>query len=100
KDAEVFSKAALRVIPRGRLRWRGRDFFQDVNATLAAYVRAKLIAGLIIGAACTIGFALIGVPYAVVLGILAGLLEFIPLAGPLVIGALAVLFASFHSAGQ
>ena len=97
KDAEVFRRAALRLVPRGRLRWRGRDFFQDVNATLAAYVRAQLIACLIIGVACTIGFALMGVPYAVVLGILAGLLEFIPLAGPLTIGALAVVFAGFHS---
>ena len=97
KDAEVFRKAALRLVPRGRLRWRGRDFFEDVNATLAAYIRAQLIACLIIGAACTIGFALLGVPYAVVLGILAGLLEFIPLAGPLTIGALAVVFAGFHS---
>lgn len=97
KDAEVFRKAALRLVPRGRLRWRGRDFFEDVNATLAAYIRAQLIACLIIGGACTIGFALIGVPYAFVLGILAGLLEFIPLAGPLTIGAVAVVFAGFHS---
>lgn len=97
KDAEVFRKAALRLVPRGRLRWRGRDFFEDVNSTLAAYIRAQLIACLIIGAACMIGFALLGVPYAVVLGILAGLLEFIPLAGPLTIGALAVVFAGFHS---
>ena len=97
KDAEVFRKAALRLVPRGRLRWRGRDFFEDVNTTLAAYIRAQLIACLLIGAACAIGFALLGVPYAVVLGILAGLLEFIPLAGPLAIGALAVVFAGFHS---
>ncbi|MEO8430246.1 MAG: AI-2E family transporter [Acidobacteriota bacterium] len=100
KDADLFRQAALRVIPRGRLRWRGDDFFQDVNATLAAYVRAQLIASLFIGAACTIGFALIGVPYAVVLGIVAGVLEFIPLAGPLTVAALAILFASFHSPGQ
>lgn len=100
KDAEIFRRAALRVIPRGRLRWRGDDFFRDVNATLTAYVRAQLIASLLIGFACTVGFAIIGVPYAVVLGIAAGVLEFIPLAGPLTIGALAVLFASFHSAGQ
>lgn len=100
KDAEVFRRAALRMVPRGRLRWRGDDFFQDVNSTLAAYVRAQLIACLIIGVACAIGFGLIGVPYAVVLGILAGLLEFIPLAGPLAIGVLAVVFAGFHSIGQ
>ena len=100
KDAELFRKSALRVFPRGRLRWRGDEFFQDVNSTLAAYVRAQLIACVIVGVACTIGFALIGVPYAVVLGIGAGLLEFIPLAGPLSIAVLAVIFASFHSLSQ
>ena len=100
KDVDVFRASALRLFPRGRLRWRGEDFFQDVNTTLAAYVRAQLIACLIIGVACTIGFALIGVPYAMVLGIAAGLLEFIPLAGPVTIGAVAVLFASFHSPGE
>ncbi len=100
KDAELFRTLALRNLPKGRLRWRGDDFFQEVNSTLAAYVRAQLIACVLIGVACTIGFALIGVPYAVVLGIGAGLLEFIPLAGPLTIGVVAVVFASFHSAGQ
>lgn len=100
KDAEMFRRSALRMVPRGRLRWRGDDFFQDVNSTLAAYVRAQLIACLVIGAACTVGFAAIGVPYAIVLGIAAGLLEFIPLAGPLTIGVLAVLVASFQSAGH
>ncbi|HEX8423575.1 MAG TPA: AI-2E family transporter, partial [Pyrinomonadaceae bacterium] len=40
------------------------------------------------------------VPYALVLGILAGFLEFIPLAGPLVIFVLAVAVSSFHSPGQ
>ncbi len=100
KDAEVIRGAALRMVPRGRLRGRGHDFFLDVNSTLAAYVRAQLIACLIIGVACAISFALIGVPYAVVLGILAGLLEFIPLAGPLTIGVLTVVVAAFHSGDQ
>ncbi len=100
KDAESFRQSALRLFPRGRLRWRGREFFEDVNGALAAYVRAQLIACLIVGAACTIGFAVIGIPYAVVLGIVAGLLEFIPLAGPLTVGALAVVFALFHSPAQ
>ncbi len=100
KDADSFRQSALRLFPRGRMRWRGREFFEDVNSALASYVRAQLIACLIVGAACTVGFALIGVPYAVVLGIIAGLLEFIPLAGPLAVGALAVIFALFRSPGQ
>ncbi|MDQ1613004.1 MAG: hypothetical protein QOG00_2935 [Pyrinomonadaceae bacterium] len=100
KDADSFRRTALQMLPRGRMRWRGDELFQDVNSTLAAYIRAQLIACLLIGVICTIGFILIGVPYALVLGILAGFLEFIPLAGPLVIFVLAVAVSSFHSPGQ
>jgi predicted PurR-regulated permease PerM len=100
KDADTFRRSALSMLPRGRLRWRGDELFQDVNSTLAAYIRAQLIACLLIGTLCTVGFLIIGVPYAVVLGILAGFLEFIPLVGPLTVATLAVLLASFHSSGQ
>ena len=100
KDADSFRRTALQMLPRGRIRWRGDELFQDVNSTLAAYIRAQLIACLLIGVICTLGFILIGVPYALVLGILAGFLEFIPLAGPLVIFVLAVAVSSFHSPGQ
>lgn len=99
KDADSFRRSALQMLPRGRLRWRGDELFQDVNSTLAAYIRAQLIACLLIGVVCTVGFMILGVPYALVLGILAGVLEFIPLAGPLVVGVGAVLVASFHSGG-
>ena len=100
KDADSFRRSALQMLPRGRLRWRGDEFFQDVNHTLAAYIRAQLIACLLIGTICTIGFYIIGVPYALVLGVLAGMLEFIPLVGPLTVAILAALVASFYSVGQ
>ena len=95
KDADSFRRSALQMLPRGRLRWRGDEFFQDVNSTLAAYIRAQLIACLLIGTICTIGFYLIGMPYALVLGVLAGVLEFIPLLGPLLVALIAVAVASF-----
>ncbi|HVG38957.1 MAG TPA: AI-2E family transporter [Pyrinomonadaceae bacterium] len=100
KDADDFRKSALDMLPRGRLRWRGDEFFQDVNSTLAAYIRAQLTACLIIGVVCTIGFWLIGIPYYFLLGLIAGLLEFIPLAGPLVVAVLVAVIASFYSPGQ
>jgi predicted PurR-regulated permease PerM len=99
KDADSFRRSALRMLPRGRLRWRGDEFFQDVNSALAAYIRAQLIACLLIGVVCTVGFIILGVPYAYVLGIVAGVFEFIPLAGPLAVGILAAVVASFHSFG-
>jgi predicted PurR-regulated permease PerM len=97
KDADAFRRSFLAMLPRGRLRWRGDEFFQDVNSTLAAYIRAQLTACLLIGILCTIGFALIGLPSPLVLGLIAGMLEFVPLVGPLVVAIIAALLALLHS---
>ncbi len=97
KDADSFRRSTLQMLPSGRWRWRGDEFFQDINRTLAAYIRAQLIACVLIGLICTLGFLLIGMPYALLLGVLAGLLEFIPLIGPLTLAVIAVLIASFYS---
>lgn len=97
KDADSFRRSVLAMLPRGRLRWRGDEFFQDINQTLAAYIRAQLTACLIIGIVCSIGFWLIGFPSPLVLGLLAGVLEFVPLVGPLVVAVLLALLALLHS---
>ncbi len=97
KDAESFRRSALLMLPRGRWRWRGDEFFQDINHTLAAYIRAQLTACLFIGIICSIGFTLLGLPGGLVMGVLAGVFEFVPLAGPLTIALLAGLLAMFHA---
>jgi predicted PurR-regulated permease PerM len=97
KDADSFRRSALAMLPRGRLRWRGDEFFEDINHTLAAYIRAQLTACFIIGAVCSIGFALIGLPSPLVLGLIAGILEFVPLVGPLTVAILVALLALLHS---
>jgi len=94
-DADDFRRSALQMLPRGRWRWRGDEFFQDVNSTLAAYIRAQLTACILIGTICTLGFIALGVPFPLVLGFIAGMLEFIPLVGPLVVAIIAVLVTSF-----
>jgi predicted PurR-regulated permease PerM len=97
KDAESFRRSALQMLPRGRWRWRGDEFFQDVNSTLAAYIRAQLTASLFIGAVCAGGFAVLGFPSPLVLGLIAGLFEFVPMLGPVLIAIIAALIAVFHS---
>ncbi|CAN5605582.1 N/A [soil metagenome] len=97
KDAEEFRNSALQMLPRGRWRWRGDEFFQDISGTLAAYVRAQLTACLFIGIVCTIGFALLGLPSPLVLGLIAGIFEFVPLIGPLLIAVLAAFVATLHA---
>src|SRR5438552_1713081 len=97
KDADSFRRSVLAMLPRGRLRWRGDEFFQDVNSTLATYIRAQLTACVLIGVISSVGFALIGMPSPLVLGLIAGVLEFVPLVGPLVVAILAALLALLHS---
>jgi len=97
KDAESFRRSALLMLPRGRWRWRGDEFFQDINSTLAAYIRAQLMACLLIGLVCSLGFTALGLPGGLVVGVMAGFFEFIPLAGPLAIALLAALLAMFHA---
>jgi predicted PurR-regulated permease PerM len=97
KDAESFRRSALLMLPRGRWRWRGDEFFQDINSTLAAYIRAQLTACLFIGIICSIAFTLLGLPGSLVMGLLAGVFEFVPLVGPVTIALLAGLLAMFHA---
>ena len=97
KDADSFRRSVLAMLPRGRLRWRGDEFFQDVNSTLAAYIRAQLTACVLMGVVCSIGFALIGLPSPLVLGFIAGFCEFVPLVGPLTVAILALVLALLHS---
>lgn len=97
KDAESFRRSALQMLPRGRWRWRGDEFFQDVSSTLAAYTRAQLTACLFIGLVCALGFTLLDLPSPLVLGFLAGVFEFVPLVGPLLLAVLAASVAALHA---
>lgn len=100
KDANLFRVSLLRIFPSGDWRLRVESVIFDVNATLAAYTRAQLISCVLIGTICTAGFYLIGLNYAVLLGVLAGVLEFIPLIGPITIAITAITAASLKSGWQ
>ncbi len=100
KDVNMFRVSILRMFPNGLWRSRAESFLEDVNTTLAAYTRAQLISCVLIGTICTIIFYILDVNYALLLGILAGVLEFIPLIGPAVIGIVAVTIAAFSSGSQ
>lgn len=99
KDVDTFRRSALQMLPRGRWRWRGDEFFQDINSTLASYIRAQLMACLFVGVVCTIGFSLLGVPNPLALGVIAGVFEFVPLVGPLLVAVVAAAAAVLHGGG-
>ncbi len=95
KDFNLLRLAILRMFPAGPYRMRADRILQDVNSTLASYARAQIISCVLIGTVCTIGFYVIGLKYALLLGILAGVFEFVPLLGPASLAIIAVSTAAF-----
>jgi predicted PurR-regulated permease PerM len=58
-----------------------------------AYIRGQLLLGLIVGTVSGIAYFALGVPYAVLLGVLAGIFELVPIVGPIVAGGVAAAVA-------
>jgi predicted PurR-regulated permease PerM len=95
KDVGSIRIGILRLFPVGKWRSRADSVLVDVNTTLAAYTRAQLTSCLLIGVVCTVAFYTLGIEYALIFGILAGFLEFIPLLGPLTVGITVTGFTAF-----
>lgn len=66
---------------------------------LGLWIKGQLILSLIIGFSVFLGLSILGIKYALVLGILAGVLEIVPFVGPVIVGVLAFLMAVSESFG-
>jgi predicted PurR-regulated permease PerM len=76
-----------------------RDFArlrQQISGVWNAFLRGQLVMGLIMVAITTVACTAIGLPYAWVMGLIAGLTEFIPNVGPIIALVPAVLVALFR----
>jgi predicted PurR-regulated permease PerM len=100
RDAALFREAALDALGSRRLKRRGEALLEDVSRALAAYIRAQLIACAMVGTVCTAYYLAIGLPYGVVLGVGAGILEFVPFVGPLTAGLAALAAGALTSRGE
>ena len=90
KDAERFTSGALSRLSHQGHRWTGAAIAEDLHFLLGQYVRAQLVLALITFVVWSAVFLAAGVPYALVLAGIGGTLEFIPVIGPLIAGALAI----------
>jgi len=67
-----------------------RETWNLIDARLGAFVRGELILVCFVGTLLSLAFWLIGEPYFLVVGIFAGIVELVPVIGPLIAGALAI----------
>jgi predicted PurR-regulated permease PerM len=73
-----------------------RRLYQELKDVWRAYLRGQLLLMLIVGVLTGLGSAAVGLPGAVVLGLLAGLLDLIPSLGPTATMVVAALVAWFE----
>ena len=87
-----YKQGIVKLVPQGK-RERAVQVMDDIGDTLARWLIGKSLSMLIVGAATAGGLTLLGVPLGLILGIIAGLLDFIPYIGPIMAGVPAVLIA-------
>lgn len=88
----LYRRGALKLIPPHRRELAG-EAIADSGRALRLWLKGQLISMIVIGLLVGVGLWLIGVPSALALGLLAGILEFIPLVGPIIAALPALLIA-------
>ena len=73
-----------------------RQLYQQIRQIWRGYLQGNLALMLVTGVMFTLAWLIIGVPGAVVLGIITGLLTIIPDVGPAIAAAIAILVALFE----
>lgn len=68
-------------------------FLDTLERIIGGYIRGQFIMSSLVGLLVGIGMTLFGIPYAVLLGVIAFILEFIPVVGTILSGVLCVLLA-------
>ncbi len=94
RDGRAFAERLVEAVDRRQQKRFLVGITVDLNEMLAHYIRMQLIlAGLSLAAYMSV-LSLLRVPYSLALGAIAGVLEFIPIVGPLV-GAILILGVGF-----
>jgi predicted PurR-regulated permease PerM len=90
KDGLAFSEILLDLVQSRLQRELLQGVLSDLNQMLAHFIRAQLTLAALTFAMYSAGLGLMRMPYALVLGTVGGLLEFIPVLGPLVAAVIIV----------
>lgn len=89
----VYLRGLIRLFPTSK-KARVRTVLHELEHTLTMWLLGKLVGMLIIGTATGMVLGMLGVPLAGALGLITGLLNFIPYLGP-ILGAIPTLLIAF-----
>ena len=91
-DLPRLERGAMALIPPGR-REEIRGLMDRIGQAVGGFFRGQLLVALFVGVASSIGLWLIGLPFWLLVGMVAGVFNLVPLVGPFIGGGLAVIIA-------
>jgi predicted PurR-regulated permease PerM len=97
KDGRAFSEFLLSTIQSRPQREFLENVLNDLNQMLAHFIRAQLTLAALSLVVYSAFLGIMGVQYALVLGTIGGMLEFVPVVGPLVAGLIIITVALLTS---
>jgi predicted PurR-regulated permease PerM len=88
----LYRRGLLKLMPRER-RELVDEALRDTGRALKLWLGGQLVSMIVVGLVVGLGLWAIGVPSALTLGLLAGVLEFVPIVGPVIAAIPAILLA-------
>ncbi|ODA41750.1 AI-2E family transporter [Desulfosporosinus sp. BG] len=89
----------FRIIPqRWRMEWR--RLWQDINHVIRQFVRGDLVIAVIVGVLIGVGVKIVGMEYALLIGLMCGIFDLIPYFGPVIGAVPSLLLALTKSPGM
>lgn len=95
KDGNLIKKTILRMVPRGYLQV-STDLLQTIDRQIGRFIRGKLAESIILSIITSIGLSILGIRYALVIGIISGFANLVPYIGPVGIAIPPVLLAMYQ----
>jgi predicted PurR-regulated permease PerM len=98
KDQETLAEGMYAPLP-SAIRPHIRNIIDIIGQATGSYVRAQLTLAFVVGAMALVGLSILGIEFAVLLGIVAGITELIPIIGPW-LGAIAGILVTLATAPE
>lgn len=89
---DLYIQGFIKLLPENKHK-RAQKIIDTIGENLSRWLVGKAISMVIIGTVTTLGLMALGMPLALMLGIIAGLLDFIPYLGPLIAAVPAIMIA-------
>ncbi len=91
-NPQMYARGILLLIPKSKS-LRVAEVLEESGRILGYWLIGQVLVMVFVGVMVTLGLSLIGIPLALVLGVISGMLEFIPIFGPVVAAVPGILIA-------